>query len=110
MNEQNPEQLQGMCQHGNNQVTCVICEKEKVAGTFKNKVSNFVRIKYKRFVEPTVQKINTARGKTTAESIASQLENSKPFDMDKFMAGLPKEEKTTINEYGELENPSDGAK
>lgn len=108
MNEQNQEKLEGMCTHGNNPSTCVICEKEKVAGTLKNKISNFVRKKYKKFVGPTIGKVNTARGKPTAESIASQLENSEPFDMEKFMANSPKDEKRTkIDKYGNLKDPED---
>ena len=106
MNEQNREKLEGLCPHYNNPATCVSCDKEKVAGTLKNKVSNFVRIKYKRLIGPTVQKINAARGKPTDESIAVQLENSKPFDMEKFTANLPKEgTQAEIDKHGDLKNP-----
>lgn len=106
MNERNEGKLEGLCQHGNNRGSCVTCEKGKISGTLKNRASNFIRIKYKKFVEPTIQKINVARGKPTADSIARELENSKPFDMEAFLANTPVDErKSQIDAHGELVDP-----
>ncbi|MBI5530502.1 MAG: hypothetical protein HY918_03300 [Candidatus Doudnabacteria bacterium] len=106
MNEKDFSKLEGLCPHGNNPASCGICEKHRVAGTLKNKVSNFVRTRYKKYIGPTVARIDVARGKPNADTIARQLENSEPFDVDKFLSDTSFEERGEggVDKFGELKD------